>query len=563
MKKTHNLILFAFFLLSFLQIQGQDFEHIKEEDLRRSNNPYNLFGMSDISGDGSMIVTSCSEGIFQIWDGKTNKIIKELEAYTPKEILYQVYGNQPFYGVAYCNLSYSGKYLALHLISDRDTLSKVSPKRAAVLIWDVEKGKEIHRLYKSNQPGIPMLARFTNDERFIAVSYQSEKTYSDEFWVWDVSTGKLVFKGNSLEIETKYHPDLGILCGVNYNPKDIEKKNGLSIEGLYIEIASTRVNFGKLVRQPPQKGWILITKDGRWSALPEDFKEVKKYITLTNSEDPINDPNYLPGFLYQAFDTVRADQEVLARQDHALIFAAQDYDSYSKLQNPIGDAEALAELLENKYGFKVEIVLNPDYETILSMLSEYKQKTFGKYDQLLVFFSGHGDINQNLDGTGFFMPVDAKKGGIVSREGISHGDFMDYLKQIPVNHLLFVADACYSGKMAKYGELRRANESTDRGSRHYRRRTDEQYLSLKLQDRSCIFLASGEEEVSDGVEGGHTPFMRYFLESLSTDRGETRFLPIGYIKDDVQWLKPNEPIYGDFDPGQPTGNFIFVLDPKD
>lgn len=93
-----------------------------------------------------------------------------------------------------------------------------------------------------------------------------------------------------------------------------------------------------------------------------------------------------------------AESEAIVRQgkDYALFFAVDDYSAnrnFNNLPDPIASAQKLATELSEMYDFQTEIVRNPTKDQIYRKLQEYRGRTFGKDDQLLVFFSGHGDFD--------------------------------------------------------------------------------------------------------------------------------------------------------------------------
>src|SRR5210317_1443913 len=94
-------------------------------------------------------------------------------------------------------------------------------------------------------------------------------------------------------------------------------------------------------------------------------------------------------FLFVAIHTLIAqDVTTRAGKDYALFFAVQNYDSWNDLRNPIRDAEAIAEELKERYGFRTEIVREPSRKKIYSKLREYHQKSYAEDAQLFIFFAG-------------------------------------------------------------------------------------------------------------------------------------------------------------------------------
>ena len=102
---------------------------------------------------------------------------------------------------------------------------------------------------------------------------------------------------------------------------------------------------------------------------------------------------------------------------YALIIANEDYQSefLQDLQTPIADAEAIGAVLENRYGFKVDILRNADKNTIESALErifyieESDDNEDNDKDAILIYYAGHGKGSDSRNNNAYFwMPVDAK-----------------------------------------------------------------------------------------------------------------------------------------------------------
>ena len=50
----------------------------------------------------------------------------------------------------------------------------------------------------------------------------------------------------------------------------------------------------------------------------------------------------------------------------ALVIGNNDYQHLEKLDAAVNDAKVISEILENKYNFEVELLLNADYETTVN-----------------------------------------------------------------------------------------------------------------------------------------------------------------------------------------------------
>ncbi len=142
-----------------------------------------------------------------------------------------------------------------------------------------------------------------------------------------------------------------------------------------------------------------------------------------------------------------------AGKDHAIFFAVTDYDEWGDLKNPISDAEAIATVLENKYGFDTRIYRNPDKNMIHEVIQQCLGKQYADDEQLLIYFSGHGEFvpypNNPEEGKGYFIPRDGKKNDPYRQSYLSYLEVLPDIDNIPCRHILLVVDACYSGSLLK------------------------------------------------------------------------------------------------------------------
>lgn len=128
---------------------------------------------------------------------------------------------------------------------------------------------------------------------------------------------------------------------------------------------------------------------------------------------------------------------------YALMFAVNDYDEafMNKLTQPLPDAMRLARVLEKQYGFEVTVVKNPTRSQALKELAAIKKK-IKYYDNLLVFYSGHGVIKE--DNTGYWPLSDATKD---EASWLSNAEVLAKVNSIVCNDVLMIIDACYSGSI--------------------------------------------------------------------------------------------------------------------
>jgi len=150
---------------------------------------------------------------------------------------------------------------------------------------------------------------------------------------------------------------------------------------------------------------------------------------------------------------------------HALLIGINKYPNLTveeQLHYAVADAESLADVLQNKFGFSqdnITILKNQQAtkQGILDALNSLSNPDLVKdNDCVVIFYSGHGQTVQlpkNRGGEmGFLVPYDAKislSGDPNPFEYDRYGIGMDELnrkaKLIPAKHVIFLVDACYSG----------------------------------------------------------------------------------------------------------------------
>jgi hypothetical protein len=202
---------------------------------------------------------------------------------------------------------------------------------------------------------------------------------------------------------------------------------------------------------------------------------------------------------------------------HALVIGNNDYQNLPKLQTAVSDAEAVAAVLEEHYGFEVTLLLNAVRHTITSAFNELR-KTLTEKDNLLVYYAGHGFLDYETD-TGYWQPVDAELNS--DSNWIPNTDLSRYMKAMSAKHVIAIADSCYSGTL-----LRSSPASLRSGA-------ERDVWLRRLNDKhSRTALTSGLlEPVLDSGGGGHSVFAKALLDALSDNddvlEGQTLFTRVG------------------------------------
>ncbi|HZY80326.1 MAG TPA: caspase family protein [Cyclobacteriaceae bacterium] len=245
-----------------------------------------------------------------------------------------------------------------------------------------------------------------------------------------------------------------------------------------------------------------------------------------------------------------ADAVSIDRKDYVLLFATDQYDHWTDLVNPIDDAQSLAKVLSEKYGFQTEIVQNATQDEVYNKLRDYAERKFKPQDQLMIFFAGHGYFDDTF-GEGFVVAKNSLENDKAKTSYISHNRLRGILQNIPSEHIFLAMDVCFGGTFDPV-------IASTRGALEVGETSDSEYLVRKLGQRTRKYLTSGGKEyVSDGIPGKHSPFTLKLLQALSDGGGSDRILTISEIKAYVEKLKP-EPRMGSFGDDKPESDFVFV-----
>lgn len=247
------------------------------------------------------------------------------------------------------------------------------------------------------------------------------------------------------------------------------------------------------------------------------------------------------------------------RESWAAIIGIDDYVNWQKLQYATHDANAVKDLLVQKYSFKPDHIFTlldreATRQNILSLLGDKlaDSNTVQHEDRVFVFFAGHGATRKLASGRelGYIIPADAD---LTNYEGsaISMTNFQDISEGIPAKHVFFVMDSCYSG----LGITRGANSPASQN-----------YLNeISRRVAREMFTAGGaDQQVADNGPNGHSVFTWTLLQGLegradlNGDGVITATELAAYVAPAVSALSHQTPAFGNL-PGTEGGDFIFDL----
>jgi len=233
----------------------------------------------------------------------------------------------------------------------------------------------------------------------------------------------------------------------------------------------------------------------------------------------------------------------------ALIIGINDYEDpkIPELATAVDDARTLAELLKERYGFKVTLLLNRKatkgaiYRALRDLASSTKPD-----DSVLIYYAGHGDLDRTYN-DGWWIPADAKGGDPVTY--LDNVIVQKSMRSMEARHVLLISDSCYSGTM--FGQARAMPPVI--GKKYY--------LNLYNEKSRWGMTSGNKTPVSDTGSGGHSVFAYQLLKELkknekpylSTQELYTRIAPI--VGNNSEQTPICRPIRNTGDQG---GEFVFV-----
>ncbi len=233
---------------------------------------------------------------------------------------------------------------------------------------------------------------------------------------------------------------------------------------------------------------------------------------------------------------------------HALVIGNQNYKYLKPLKTPRADAEAVAEVLKEQYGFEVELLLDTTWKQTMKAVSALRVTANREGDNLLIYYAGHGYLNRKT-GVEYWQPVDSERDNDIY--WIPTSRITSMLKEIRAKHVLVVADSCYSGSLLTRDSGAKLPDGTG---------LDELLRRMQARRSRTALTSGGEEPVWDSGGGNHSVFAKEFLDVLRKNRkildGYTVF---DKIRRPVALNAPQTPQYGDIRmTGHEWGDFLLV-----
>lgn len=197
----------------------------------------------------------------------------------------------------------------------------------------------------------------------------------------------------------------------------------------------------------------------------------------------------------------------------ALIIGNQSYQHLDPLTSPRNDAERVAALLADKYGFEVTLITDGNAAAIKRAVNELDTRA-GDNDNVLIYFAGHGTLRDvpnatdNVNRQGFWLPIEADLAA--DTFWIDNMWVTEHLAINKARRVLVVADSCYAGLFSADPSVLLTDDV------NYTR----EEVRLLAAQRTRYVLSSGDvKPVLDGGSDGHSVFARAFIDALESNNG--------------------------------------------
>jgi uncharacterized caspase-like protein len=313
----------------------------------------------------------------------------------------------------------------------------------------------------------------------------------------------------------------------------------------------------------------------------ENYYNPIKDIALKKLNSKLNQSQYIHGYLpvdYSQFDDIITIESAdlvqsindfeLSRNDiyddsWAVIIGIDKYDNLSNLDYAVADAEAVKEMLINKFDYpeeNIKLLLNEEANkaNIVNVISDISLKA-GENDRILVFYAGHGETMPLPDGgeMGYLVPIDGNQENLFA-SAIPMDDLKRLSNMSKAKHMLFLVDACYGGLAAV-------------GSRSLEPAKTPNYIEkiANIKSRQIITAGKKDEEVFEKSEWGHSAYTKNLLSALEDGYADSN--GDGYITADELGDYLSEKVSIDSENQQTPqsrrltsheGEFVFFSDPN-
>jgi tetratricopeptide (TPR) repeat protein len=216
--------------------------------------------------------------------------------------------------------------------------------------------------------------------------------------------------------------------------------------------------------------------------------------------------------------------EGLYYKSWAIVIGVENYLLAPKIPGAIEDAKAVAQVFR-QLGFDEVVEFydkDASFRRLQQTLSDFLPRKVGRYDRLVLYFTGHAGVTQDLDGKelGYLVPWDAQMGNV--SKSVTFEQLKEFSRRSASKHTLFILNAAVRG-----WEVSTAQPLSLEG-----RLAPED----EMERRAVQVLTAGDKGESLSQENGRSLFVQVLMSGLSSmaDRNKNGWLMASEVGDYVK-----------------------------
>lgn len=142
-----------------------------------------------------------------------------------------------------------------------------------------------------------------------------------------------------------------------------------------------------------------------------------------------------------------------AQKKFALLIGV-DYEGRLALDYTRQDAIKLGQILESNFGYTTKVLTRKSEttKTAINIAFSDLKNLDASYDQVIVFFSGHGVRDENSNEVGYLLPNDVDTTNYFL-SAIHMSIIQDLSRTLKAKQAMFILDCCYSGIIGSYASM--------------------------------------------------------------------------------------------------------------
>ena len=142
-----------------------------------------------------------------------------------------------------------------------------------------------------------------------------------------------------------------------------------------------------------------------------------------------------------------------AQKKYALLIGV-DYEGRLALDYTRQDAIKLGQILESNFGYTTKVLTRKSEttKTAINIAFSDLKNLDASYDQVIVFFSGHGVRDENSNEVGYLLPNDVDVNELFLT-AIDMSIIQNLSRTLKARQAMFILDCCYSGIIGSYASM--------------------------------------------------------------------------------------------------------------